>query len=564
MSLRPVSLFRFVLLCLCGVFLLSICCSSIALAQSRGNPIKVLSETDTMHFPDSIDFHLSAVDANSPITEAIIYINYDYYSGSFPSQHVITLNKPQDSISVDWQESTTGNNFLTPGTNVQYYWVLQDSTGTDYTEATQYFTTFDSRFPWQHLTSGKLQVNWYYRSQSFGQLLLSDAENALTHISSNLGSGLLRPINLWVYASDSDFHGALSPNSYEWVGGEAIPGLNEAFISVASNDDTTLTRDMPHELTHLVFHQMTANGQQVPTWFDEGLAVYNQFYHEQEMKDTFDQALITQSLLPLSSISLGFPADANEAYLAYAQSWQLVSYMYATFGKLKMQKFIKNMNNPELDFNTDLQITLGVDEPHLENQWHLSLNQPATLSPDQLTPTANPSLATSTTSSGSTSGTIPLLTALGVLLIFLPLLGIILIIVYQRRKRAAPVAQAQLGYYGQPTNVPTYSPAPQEQAGTWGQAHAAQPASRQQSPQSIQYMPFYYPGEAESAQSIPGTGSARAFDYPAMPATQEQTRQSNNRAASLPSSLDASAPVEQFGGFQENISQPPSKQAPQE
>jgi hypothetical protein len=562
MSLRFVSRFPLVLLCFCGVFFLSLSFSSIAFAQSKSNPITMYSETDTMHFPNSIDFQMSAADVASPITEAIISITYNNYSGAFPSQHSIIINAPKNSISVDWKENTTGGNFQIPGTPVQYYWVIQDSTGNHYTQATQSFTTIDSRFPWQHVSSGKLQVNWYYRSQAFGQFLLTQADNALNHISANLGSGLLRPVNLWVYASDSDFHGSLSPNSYEWVGGEAIPILNEAFISVTDSNDTTLYRDMPHELTHLVFHQLTANGQQVPTWFDEGLAVYNQFYHEPEMKATFEEALMQQSLLRLSTISLGFPADANSAYLAYAQSWQLVSYMYSTFGKLKMQKFIRNMNNPELDFNSDLQGTLGVDEANLENQWHLSLNQPATLSPDQVTPTVNTPLATSTTSPGLMSGSIPLLTTVGVLLILLPLLGIGMIIIYQKRRRAVPTA-AQVGYYGQPINAPIF-PGDLQRPG-----FPLNPANQQQSLHSrhtIQYMPFDYPSApvGQAREEKPGTppplpavhGPTWEFDYPAIQS--DDMHPDGN-------GLDFSAPPAMpFGGFQENISQPPQKHAPQE
>jgi hypothetical protein len=563
MSLRFVSFSRPILLCFCGVFLLSFSFSSIAFAQSKGSPIVVYSETDTLHFPSSIDFQIQAADASSPITEAIIYITYNNYSGAYPTQHVITFNNPQNNISTDWKENTTGDNFQTPGTPVQYYWVLQDSSGNHYTQATHSFTIIDSRFPWQHVSSGLLQVNWYDRSQAFGEFLLSRAENALNHISANLGSGLLHPVNLWVYASDSDFHGSLSPNSYEWVGGEAIPNLNEAFISVTGGNDDTLVRDMPHELTHLVFHQLTANGEQVPTWFDEGLAVYNQFYHEPEMKATFEEALLNHSLLSLSTISLGFPADANSAYLAYAQSWQLVSYMYSTFGQMKMQKFIKNMNNPELDFNSDMKITLGIDEPHLENQWHLSLNQPATLSPDQITPTANTPLATSTSSPGLTSGTIPLLTTIGVLLILLPLLGIVLIIVYQRRRHAVPAATLA-GYYGQPVNSPGFPGGLQGQR--QGRGYLANPVNSQQSPPSIQYMPFYYPA-AQTGQTQQGTqprpgslpavpGTQWDFDYPSIQS--DNTHPNNNgQDSSLPPALP-------FDGFQENIGQPPQKQAPQE
>jgi hypothetical protein len=38
-----------------------------------------------------------------------------------------------------------------------------------------------------------------------------------------------------------------------------------------------MRRDMPHELTHLIFHQQ--DHSEVPLWFDEGIAVHHQHYH---------------------------------------------------------------------------------------------------------------------------------------------------------------------------------------------------------------------------------------------------------------------------------------------
>ena len=146
------------------------------------------------------------------------------------------------------------------------------------------------------------------------------------------------------------------------MGGEAHPALYEAFISVIDENDDTLLRDMPHELTHLVFHQLVAQGQPVPTWFDEGLAVYNQLFHEPEMKDRFKQAVIDKALLRLDTISDSFPAGGDAAYLAYAQSWDLITYMYTTFGQSKMKLLIKKMNDPESDFNDALTQALGLDQ----------------------------------------------------------------------------------------------------------------------------------------------------------------------------------------------------------
>ena len=126
------------------------------------------------------------------------------------------------------------------------------------------------------------------------EAILSQASMSIDNISKTLGAGLLHPINLWVYETDLDFHGSLAPGSYEWVGGVAFPTLEEASIVATGMNDYTLIRDMPHELTHLIFHQLiqygAAGNNYPPTWFDEGLAVYNQAFREPDMKNRFDQA----------------------------------------------------------------------------------------------------------------------------------------------------------------------------------------------------------------------------------------------------------------------------------
>lgn len=434
MYLRSLRVLRMVLLPLCVLCLVPGTFS--AMAHAASNAIQVTSQMDSVAFPKSIDFRISAVDSSSNIVQAIVYVASDDATHSIQNTPYPVPFRHARTISIDYHDDISGNNFITPGTPMQYYWLLQDSAGNTYTGATQYFMLIDSRFPWQHLTAGQVTVNWYHRPQDFGQTLLADATGDINRISGVLGGGLPHPINLWVYETPTDFHGALAPNSYEWVGGIAFPSLREAFISVADTSDTTLIRDMPHELTHLVFHQLIAQGIPVPTWFDEGLAVYNQQYHEPEMTASLDEALASHSLLRLTSISFSFPSDANQAYLAYAQSWNLISYMYNTFGQPKMGRLIQLLNNPTGDFSEDLTKAIGEDTLHLENQWRVSLHQssvltpgepptattqPLTIPPDQLPVTANT--------------TEPLFVSIGILFIALPLFGIAFAVINERRKR---------------------------------------------------------------------------------------------------------------------------------
>lgn len=421
---------RFVFVCLCGNMLALFLGSSHALASTSSNPITILSETYTISFPKAIDFQITVHDSISTVTQGNIYITSDaprYFSES----HAVTPVHPATSVTLHWHEDTSSTSFFPPGSHVKYYWQIQDGTGS-FAQAQQEFSTVDTRFSWQHQSLGLLQVNWYNRPASFGQIIVSQATTSLSRISNNLGGGLLHPINLWVYQTTDDFRGSLPSNTHEWVGGVAFPALDEAFIVVDSTNDTTLIRDMPHELTHLVFHQRIAQGITAPVWFDEGLAVYNQLYQEPEMTLRLKKALDTHTLLLLKTLYFEFPANADQAYLAYAQSWNLVDYMYNTFGLNDMHALVQDMNSPQHNFAEDLQQALGVDAFQLENQWRISLHQPVIQGLDTGMLASHPARKSLPTPS-LTDSNAPLWLTLGILLIVLPICGLIALFTYQHR-----------------------------------------------------------------------------------------------------------------------------------
>ncbi|HLI08596.1 MAG TPA: peptidase MA family metallohydrolase [Ktedonobacteraceae bacterium] len=524
------------LCCLLAALLAPVLFSASAHAASSGSStITITSQTDTVNFPKSIAFQMSAQDSSALINTAMIFIRYGYNGvASYLTQHTETVPiKAGHTITANWVENTTGDNFSPPGTLVTYYWLLYDNAGHSYEGAQQQFRTIDTRFPWQHLTQGLLQVNWYNRPLDFGQTVLSEASSDITRISHTLGGGLKAPINLWVYQTDEDFHGSLAPNTYEWVGGIALPPLNEAEIVVMDSGDTTLVRDMPHELTHLVFHQLIGAEAYAPTWFDEGLAVYNQQYHEPAMTNSLQDALNTHSLLPLDSISRGFPANADQAYLAYAESWNLISYMYSTFGQPDMVKLITLMSNQSNDFDTDLKLSIGMDQDHLENQWHLSLHQPPTLSPAELTPTAQPVASPHPVQVTINDNSSSLLIIIGLVLILVPLCGIAFLFVYQRRSQQKALAFRQ---------------AQQIIAANWQLAQPPQPSQPSLSP----YRPHAAQNVTPGMQTPPSSSSRQEW-VPGYPGLREGTGNGNGLNQ-----------IQPYLPGQEYLSQPPQKQAPQE
>ncbi len=408
------------------------------------DPIIVTSHTDTVNFPQSIDFQLSARDSLNTLTEATIYLNYN--GKAFQEEHQVAVASGTHEATFRWHDDLTRSTarFTPPGTRIGYYWIIVDSEGNSHTDEIQTFEIDDNRFTWQHLTQDQYQVNWYNRPIDFGQAILDQVDAHGQRISQNLGSGPQHLITLWLYQNNKDFQGALPPHTYEWVGGIAFPSLNEASIVVDGLADDTLVRDMPHELTHLIFHQRTAQGL-APIWFDEGLAVYNQDYREDDMNTRFTSALATHSLLRLSTITYTFPVNSDKAYLAYAQSWKLVAYMYKTFGQRKVATLIRSMQSRQQTFDEDMHQALGLDVDHLEQQWHLSLHQPGTLSAEELRAEqhASPGIQISLPDSFTLR-----LIVLGTLLIVLPLCGLNALFLFhrrlQRRTRLAEAAESLL------------------------------------------------------------------------------------------------------------------------
>ncbi len=435
--LKVCTLFLFIYL----IFFLTFLVYSPVIHAAR-NPIQVDSNSNTLRFPKAIDFKITLHDNEGSLTQATIYLMYK--DSHYQTSHQVNSTSVASTYTFQWHEDLTVSNDYFPavGTQMSYYWAFIDTIGNSYTTPWQTINIVDNRFNWQHTSKGLYQVNWYDRGTDFGQMILGKVDTDLQSISHNLDGNLHHQITLWIYKNPDDFQGSLPSNVHEWVGGIAFPAIFEASIVAQSSDDVTLQRDMPHELTHLVFHQLVAPTI-APTWFDEGLAVANQNFHESEMLVRFKTALNNHNLLPLSTLTQQFPADSDKAYLAYAQSWQLIDYLYQTFGSQKMSMLIKNMHNPNQGFDTDMRQALGLDVAHLENQWHISLNQSPTLSKDQLTEP----LPVPTQPFNPYDRTTITLLFVGVTLIIVALFGLGCILTYQRRaKQKVLLAQQQARY----------------------------------------------------------------------------------------------------------------------
>jgi hypothetical protein len=422
--LALVPLWAALVLALVGVLSLSSGRALASSAQPGASTITITSETQTYTYASRITFQMQASDSAGHITSARLEISVPQLD--IDHQESVPVTQPGAQVSLTYQYDPS-NDYLPPFTPVTYQWMLGDDAQHSLTGADQHFDFVDTRFNWQHLTQSDITLYWYNQNVSFGQNTLNTAVQEATSIEKDLNGTLTAPIRVLVYASNQDLRGGLPPGTPDWAGGVALIEIDEALIVSGNPAEHAFQRDMPHELTHLIFHEIAGLGcGGCPLWFDEGMAVYHQIYHEPEMQERFDLGVRTKSLLLFSSISDRFPQDSDQAELAYAESWNFIKYLYKTYGQPKVAQVVDSLRTTA--FDDAFKAAFGLDVPHMESQWRVSLGLAPTISKSAATPATDNTQAGSQTpgSAPETSNGNETLTLIGLAifaLLFMGLLG---------------------------------------------------------------------------------------------------------------------------------------------
>jgi hypothetical protein len=161
----------------------------------------------------------------------------------------------------------------------------------------------------------------------------------------------------------------------DWTGGVAFTEYGVIAIGIAT-DAASLSWGkgaISHELTHLVVHQVTLNPYNgLPTWLDEGLAMYS----EGPLDASFTNALYTaeqnKTLISIRSLTSPFSADANLSILSYAESDEVVSYLISHYGRDKMLELL-NIFGKGSGYDDALKTVYGFDMDGLNAEWQAQL-----------------------------------------------------------------------------------------------------------------------------------------------------------------------------------------------
>ncbi len=325
----------------------------------------------TLEFPESVLFHLEA-DSGSSIE------NVDL---EFGTEHVFSCASTSywtaradleggEEISVMWEWDMRRSGSIPPGGAIWWRWRVTDDAGREFVTPRKETTFEDARFDWMSHTDGNVTYHWYAGGEDFGRRIADGARSGLDSLI--LGKELVEPIRVFVYESSEDVRGAVL-FAQEWTGGLAFVRHNIILITV---NPARFDRDLQgvvHELAHLLVEEVTFNCfAGLPTWLDEGLAVYAEGVLAQSQRNALDEAIATDELISLRSLNSSFPADHSGAILSYAQSYSLVNYLLDAYGWVKMQELLGVFSQGSTDERAFRQV-YGLDFDELEAEWRESL-----------------------------------------------------------------------------------------------------------------------------------------------------------------------------------------------
>jgi hypothetical protein len=279
--------------------------------------------------------------------------------------------RPGKTVETEWTWEMRQSGSLPPGAQLWWRWRVTDANGQETVTEKKTVTWLDDIHDWQAMNTGEaqsLRLHWYEGDQIFATDLAKAAEQGLLFNETQSGLKAEAPIDIYIYASNDDLKDAIL---YEpsWTGGQAFPDQNIVILGISPYDLDWGRDAIAHELTHVLVGHLTYSCLgDVPTWLNEGLAVYSEGDLDPASKRQLEDAIRDDTLLTVRSLSSGFSEVADKAYLSYSQSYSITKFLIETQGQEKMTSLLVALRDG-LTIDEALMQTYGFDVEGLDRAW---------------------------------------------------------------------------------------------------------------------------------------------------------------------------------------------------
>jgi hypothetical protein len=334
-------------------------------------PADVTDNRVTFDFPLSATFS-ATITANSEIQSVVLeYGNEQQTCGDVVAKAFPQFT-PGTRVDAEWTWEMRQSGSLPPGAKLWWRWRVTDAGGVETVSDTQTATWLDDVHDWKTLNEGQINFHWYRGDESFARDLLDAAQAGLEFNETQSGLVAEAPIDIYIFADTNDLREAIL---YEpsWTGGQAFPDQDIVILGISQSDLDWGRDAIVHELTHVLVGHLTFSCLgDVPTWLNEGLAVYSEGELDSSSQQQLDDAIQNDKLLTVRSLSSGFSEVPDKAYLSYSQSYSVTKFLVETYGQEKMTALLTSLRDG-MTIDEALQNVYGFDVEGLEDEWRAGI-----------------------------------------------------------------------------------------------------------------------------------------------------------------------------------------------
>lgn len=346
------------------IVLIAVLLLATATVAGAQDGLTVLEQHHSYAFNEELVFELS-LESGEPIPAGNVQLLYNVGHDSDVVNRRQPDYEPGQSLSLRIRDELDQGE-IPPASTITYHWKITNAAGDTFETDEQSFTYMDDRFDWQSKTEEPITIYWYGRVD--GPHLLDVAVQALTRLEQTIDYELKMPINIVVYQNRRDMQGATAPRGESFDEQITLLGVVVAPDIMLLLSATDVENTIGHELTHMVVGAATENPfADIPTWLNEGLAMYNQDYVEQRYRAVLQDAVDSNDLDTVRRLSgrTGNPARVN---LWYAEVWSVVDFLISQYGEDKVAELLDIFSDGAHPDDALMEV-YGFDRDGLTARW---------------------------------------------------------------------------------------------------------------------------------------------------------------------------------------------------
>jgi hypothetical protein len=204
------------------------------------------------------------------------------------------------------------------------------------------------------------------------QPLIADAPATRAELTEWLGQPVLSEVRVAVARTPGEMATLAPPNAPypDYAAGVAYPEIGLVLLTVKPvhpNSDHELNEVFRHELAHIALED-AVSGRPIPRWFNEGFAVLASGETSYVRLHTLWTATVADNLLTLGQLERSFPAEENEANVAYAQAADVVRFLVRREEQHRFRGLVSRLRDGET-MDSALLNSYGEETATLESEW---------------------------------------------------------------------------------------------------------------------------------------------------------------------------------------------------